>query len=146
MIRILQGLMNSQQQQTELLRQGLLTAPREQRLGTVSDFRRLQPAEFLGTEKTLNTEQWLIDMTDLLKAARIPGENQVEVAKIQLKDVARTWWLAEEARLEKPISWDQFSKGFYKRFFPATAQKEMEESLSRCSSEIDQWMSMLLNS
>ena len=74
-------------------------------------------------------------MTDLLKAARIPAENQVEVAKIQLKDVARTWWLAEEARLEKPISWDQFSKGFYERFFPATAQKEMEEQFIR----LQQW-------
>ena len=63
----------------------------------------------------------MIDMTDLLKVARISGENQVKVAKIQLKDVAKTWWIAEEARLEKPISWDQLSKGFYKRFFPATA-------------------------
>ena len=97
----------------------------------MSDFRRLQPADFSGTEKPLDTEQWLIDMTDLLTGARIPGENQVEVAKIQLKDVARTWWLAEEARLEKPISWDQFSKGFYERFFPATAQKEMEEQFIR---------------
>ena len=55
----------------------------------------------------------------------------MEVAKIQLKDVVRTWWLAEESRLEKPISWDQFSKGFYERFFPATAQKEMEEQFIR---------------
>ena len=57
MIRILQGMMQSQQQQTELLRQGLLVAPREQRPGNVSDFRRLQPAIFLGTEKPLDAEQ-----------------------------------------------------------------------------------------
>ena len=82
MMRILQGMIASQQQQTELLRQGLLTAPQEQRSGTVSDFRRLQPAEFSGTEKPLDAEQWLIDMTNLLKAARILGENQVKVAKI----------------------------------------------------------------
>ena len=109
MMRVLQGMMQSQQQQTELLRQGLLVAPREQRPGNVSDFRRLQPAVFSGTEKPLDAEQWLIDTTDLLKAARVPDENQVEVAKIQLRDVARTWWLAEEATLEKPITWDQFS-------------------------------------
>jgi len=131
MMRVLQGMMQSQQQQTELLRQGLLVAPREQRPGNVSDFRRLQPAIFSGTEKPLDAEQWLIDTTDLLKAARVPDENQVEVAKIQLRDVARTWWLAEEATLEKPITWDQFSKGFYERFFPATAQKEMEEQFIR---------------
>jgi len=72
----------------------------------MSDFRRLQPAVFSVTEKPLDAEQWLIDMTDLLKAARIPNKNQMEVAKIQLKDVSRTRWLAEEASLEKPIFWD----------------------------------------
>jgi len=58
----------------------------------------------------------------------------VEVAKIQLKDVTRIWWLAEEARLKKSITWDQFSKGFYERFFLATAQKEMEEQFIGYSS------------
>ena len=56
----------------------------------------------------LNVEQWLIDMIDLMRAAWIPKEDQLEVTKIQLKNIARTWWLAEEARLEKLISWDQF--------------------------------------
>ena len=51
----------------------------------------------------------------------------MKVAKIQLKDVARTWWMAEEARLEKPLTWGQFSKSFYERFFLVTAQKEMKE-------------------
>ena len=109
MMRVLHGMIESQHQQTELLRQALLTAPREQRPGSVSDFRKLQPATFSGIEKSLGAEHWPIDTTDLLKAARIPDENQVEVAKIQLKDVARTWWLAEEERLEKPITLDQFS-------------------------------------
>ena len=45
--------------------------------------------------------------------------------------MARTWWLAEEARLEKPITWDQFSKSFYERFFSKTAQKEMEDQFIR---------------
>jgi len=131
MMRVLHGMMESQHQQTEFLRQALLTAPKEQRPGNVSDFRRPQTATFSCTEKPLDAEQWLIDTIDLLKAAQILDENQVEVAKIQLKDVARTWWLAEEARLEKPITWDRFSKGFYERFFPAMAQKYMEEQFIR---------------
>jgi len=45
----------------------------------------------------------------------------VKLVKVQLKDVALTWWLAEEAILEKPTSWDQFLRSFYERFFPATA-------------------------
>ena len=47
------------------------------------------PAIFTGGERPLDAEQWLIDTTDLLKAARVPEEDQVEVAKIQLKDVAK---------------------------------------------------------
>ena len=70
----------------------------------MSDFRRLQPIVFSGTEKPLDAKQWQIDMTNLFKAARIPNKKQVKMAKIQLKDVARTWWPAEEARLEKPFS------------------------------------------
>ena len=55
---------------------------------------------FSGMKRPLDAEQWLVNMTDLQKATRIPDKNQVEVAKIQLKDVVRTWWLAEEARLK----------------------------------------------
>ena len=64
-------------------------APSEQRPGNISEFRRLQPTVFSGTEKSLDAEQWLIDTTDLMKVAQILKENQVEVAKIQLRDVAR---------------------------------------------------------
>ena len=53
-------------------------------------FKRLQLAVFSGTEKPLDVEQWMIDTTDLLKAARVPDVNKVEVTKIQLKDVAKT--------------------------------------------------------
>ena len=76
MTRFLQSMMENQQRQTEILHQGLLTAPHEQRPGSISDFKRLQPAIFLGTEKPIDAEQWLINTIDLLKAARIPEENQ----------------------------------------------------------------------
>ena len=55
---------------------------------------------FSGIERPLDAKQWMLDTTDLMKAARIPDENQVEVAKIQLKDMARTWWPAQEAKLD----------------------------------------------
>ena len=106
-------------------------APHEQRPGNVSEFRKMQPVVFSRTEKPLDAKQWLIDTTDLMRAAQISDENQVKVVKIQLRDVVRTWWLAKETRLETPISWDQFSKSFYEKFFPRTAQKEMEEQFIR---------------
>jgi len=91
LLRFLQGMMENHQQKMKLLRQGLVTVPREQKPGNVSDFRRLQLAIFIGEEKPLDAEQWLIDTTDLLNAAHMTIDNQVEVAKIQFKGVARTW-------------------------------------------------------
>ena len=114
--------------------------------GNVSDFKRLHPTIFTGEERPLDAEQWLIDVTVLLKAARVPKENQVDVSMIQLKDVARTWWLAEEARLDKSITWDQFSKSFYDRFFSTIAQKEIKNSSSDFSNGTTLWMSMPLSS
>ena len=93
----------SQQEQTTLLRDGLLAvqqastaalekvvSSRERRPGNFSDFRKLQPPIFTGTEKPLEAEQWITDMTNLLGAAKIPPADQVNVVKIQLTDVART--------------------------------------------------------
>jgi len=74
-MRILQGIIETQQKQTKPLCQGLLEAPKEQSPRNTFNFRRLQPAVFSKTEKPLDAEQWLIDTTDLLKVARIPEEN-----------------------------------------------------------------------
>jgi len=71
----------------------------------ISDFKRLQQATFACIRKLLDAEQWLIDMTNLLKATHVPEEYQVEMVKAQLMGMAKTWWLAEEERLEKPITW-----------------------------------------
>ena len=92
----------------------------------MSDFRRLQPAIFSGTEKPLDAEQWLVDMTDLLKAARVPDENQVEVTKIQLKDVARTWWLAE-SDIRETHHLGPVLKGFLREILPCNSSKKMKE-------------------
>jgi len=49
-------MMENQQKQTELLRQGLIAAPKEQRSSNVSEFRRLQPAIFTGEERPLDAK------------------------------------------------------------------------------------------
>ena len=85
---VLRDMIESQQQQTTLMRDSLIAvhqtttmameraiAPREPKLGNVSDFRRLQPATFAETEKSLDAEQWLVDMTNLLNAACVPKDD-----------------------------------------------------------------------
>ena len=51
----------------------------------------------------------------------------MKVVKVQLTDIARTWWSIEETKLQEPISWKQFIDSFYERFFPTCAKKEMAE-------------------
>ena len=134
-----QAQMTNQQLQTTMLREGLLaaqeattvvlekvTAPREARTGSAADFKKLSPAMFVGTESPLEAERWITDVANLLKVAKVPAEDQVEVIQILLTDVARTWWLAEEDLLTQPITWKQFTESFFERFFPKTARRDME--------------------
>ena len=61
------------------------------RAGTVADFRRLGPDTFAGTETPLQAEQWIVKMEQLLKAARIPDADKVNVVGIQLTNLAHIW-------------------------------------------------------
>ena len=70
MERFLQSMMENQQRQMKILHHGLLTAPREQRPGNVSNFRRLQPSVFSGTERPL-------DVLTLKKDKILIGPNNV---------------------------------------------------------------------
>ena len=145
MMRLLQGMMEGQRQQTELLREGLITMPQYQRPRSVSDFRRLQLAFFFDIEKPLDVEQRLKDTTDLLKAIRIPNNDQVDMAKRQLKDVARPGGRQKKRdsiSLSLGTSSPRVSTGGY---FPHQ-QKKWKSSLSSYSSEISSLMSMLRNS
>lgn len=74
----------------------------------------------------MKAEQWTIVMENLLKAARIPKENQVEVVYIQLTNVARTWWLAEEIKYHEPLTWEKFMEAFHTRIFPIETGNEEE--------------------
>ena len=102
-------------------------APKEPKVGNIADFRRLNPREFSGNEDPLESEQWITDMENLLEAANVPIVDYVKVVKVQLTDIARTWWLTEEAKIQVSHTWKQFSDGFFERFFPESAQKDLEE-------------------
>lgn len=64
-------------------------ALKKPKVGNVSDFWRLNPVTFSGNEKSLDAEQWLIDMVNLLEAANVPEADQVKVVKVQLTNIAR---------------------------------------------------------
>lgn len=85
--------------------------PTQEKWSSITDIRRLHPSTFSRVETPLEVEQWMVYMKNLLEAAHIPPESRVNVVQIQLNNVARTWWPAEEARLEKLILWNIFFEG-----------------------------------
>lgn len=66
-------------------------------------------------------------MKTLLKAARIPKENRVEVMYIQLTNVARICWQAKEVRHQELLILETFVVAFHARFFHASAKREMRK-------------------
>ena len=100
------------------------------RTGTVADFKRLGPSIFAGTETPLEAEQWMVKTEQLLKAARVPEADRVDVVSIQLTDLAHIWWTNELTRLEAPVTWETFSEAFLEKFFPETAKFEMERKFT----------------
>ena len=138
MMRVLMGMLEEQKKlreaqdrQMEMMKEGLLAAqntateavnkaaaPKEQRVGNVLDFRRLNPKEFSGNETPLEADQWLADMVNLLEAAKVPEADRVTVVRVQLTDITRTWWLSEEAKSTEESVGNSFRTDFWRGSFP----------------------------
>lgn len=82
-----------------------ITAPRNQHPKGISNFRSLlmDLSIFSRIAGVLEAEQWLVEMKNLLKTTRVLNADKIDVIKIQLADIARTWWQLEENRLTQPI-------------------------------------------
>ena len=86
-------------------------------------------------------------MMNLLEAVNIPTADQVRIVKVQLADIAMTWWLTEEAKLTGQAMWKNFTDGFDERFFPETTRKEMEErfiNLRQWNRSVDEYTTKFL--
>ena len=69
----------------------------------------------------------MVNTAGLLEAANISEEDKVKVVKIQLLDVAHTWWQAKKEKLDEVVSWKVFSESFREKFYPSTARADMEQ-------------------
>jgi len=99
-LRAMQRMFEAQQEHNRLIQERLdrqedvgrpaigAPPPPPLRTGTVADFKRLGPSIFAGTETPLEAEQWMVKTEQLLKAARVPEADRVDVVSIQLTDLA----------------------------------------------------------
>ncbi|XP_020264431.1 uncharacterized protein LOC109840265 [Asparagus officinalis] len=81
-------------------------------------------------------------MDRLLRTAKIPDDDRVDIVQLQLSNVARTWWDTEEEKLPKPVSLETFRESFLEAFFPKTARLEMQRQfvmLRQRASTVDEY-------
>lgn len=77
----------------------------------------------------MKAKQWLVENENLFDVVCIENGDWGEMVKIQL-DITYTWWLAEEDRLMKPITWDIFNKSFTAKLFPQIALSNLEQKFN----------------
>lgn len=86
---------NAKQQQVEALWVGVIemldhvVVMRDRRLGRISDWRHLHLSTLLGTTRVLEVVERLVEMENLLRAARVPDMDKIDILKIQLIDITK---------------------------------------------------------
>ena len=76
--------------------------------------------KFLGLQTNKDPQNFLDHIKKIFKVMEVTGNDQVELASYQLKDVAHIWytqWKKNRGTDEAPITWECFSDTFLDRFF-----------------------------
>ncbi|KAJ6839875.1 uncharacterized protein M6B38_311945 [Iris pallida] len=165
MMALLQQMLQTQQRQTEVLRQTMENshqlamaavergapatvegAPAQQqgqgRPGTHLDFRKMNPRDFRGTEGILYADDWLEDVQRSLELAEVPRGLWVTSTASQFFDIALTWYRTDPRASVRGISWEDFRKLFKEKFYPDVALTALEgqfASLEQGSSSVDEY-------
>ncbi|KAJ6816953.1 uncharacterized protein M6B38_413695 [Iris pallida] len=165
MMALLHQMLQTQQRQTEVLRQTMENshqlamaavergapttaegAPAQQqgqgRPGTHLDFRKMIPQDFRGTEGILYADDWLEDVQRSLELAEVPRALWVTSAASQFFDIALTWYRTDPRASERGLSWEDFRKLFKEKFYPDVAVSALEgqfASLEQGSSSVDEY-------
>ncbi|KAJ6792148.1 Uncharacterized protein M6B38_241995 [Iris pallida] len=164
MMALLQQMLQTQQRQTEVLRQTMENshqlamaavergapatvegAPAQQqgqgRPGTHLDFRKMNPRDFKGTEGILYADDWLEDVQRSLELAEVPralGDFCSEPVLRHSADVVPHG----SACVSEGLSWEDFRKLFKEKFYPDVAVSALEgqfASLEQGSSSVDEY-------
>ena len=87
----------------------------------VRDFVRMNPPEFLGSQVGKDPQNFIDEVKKIFEVMQVTGNDRVELASYQLKDVTHIWynqWKENRGTNASPITWDCFSETFLDRFSP----------------------------
>ncbi|XP_020258885.1 uncharacterized protein LOC109835317 [Asparagus officinalis] len=100
----------------------------------MGEFKKLSPPSFEGTTDPTIAEHWITEMEKVFTYMKCPEEEKVDYAVYMLKDRAYGWWQMQVRTLgEKAykISWEEFKKIFYEKYFPSTVRKQKEQEFRK---------------
>jgi hypothetical protein len=86
-------------------------------------FERLNIPMFDGKQGPIESENWLVDVEEILQLAGCTEEQKVQYTAYRLSGEAKRWWNAKKVLLvqelgnERAISWERFQKEFLQHYF-----------------------------
>ncbi|XP_015068806.1 uncharacterized protein LOC107013405 [Solanum pennellii] len=80
----------------------------------------MNPNEFLGSQTGEDPQNFLDDIKKFFEVMQFTGNDRVELASYQLKDLAHIWYTQwkENTGIDVAPTWDFFSETILERFFP----------------------------
>ncbi|KAA0051440.1 ty3-gypsy retrotransposon protein [Cucumis melo var. makuwa] len=90
------------------------------------DFRKYNPKTFDGSmDNPTKAQMWLTSIETIFRYMKCPEDQKVQCAVFFLEDRGTAWWETAERMLRGDVSkitWDQFKKNFYAKFFSANVK------------------------
>ena len=118
-----------------LLKRAIVT-PHCQIEGATSKIKVPEPKCFCGSRNSKELENFLWDMDQYFKAARIPVGDQVTITSMYLSGDAKLWWrtrMEDDACAGRPIieTWEALKKELRDQFLPCNTAWVARESLKK---------------
>ncbi|XP_028075669.1 uncharacterized protein LOC114277904 [Camellia sinensis] len=109
--------------------------PTEIRLTAIERFKKLGAPSFSGSPNPMEAEAWLRRVEQIFSVMEVSDEQRVALASFMLVEEAEYWWEATQRLLTASgtggLTWNQFTKVFNDKYFPATYRYEKEREFLR---------------
>ncbi|XP_028071133.1 uncharacterized protein LOC114273529 isoform X2 [Camellia sinensis] len=139
--RLLESMASLAERQTHILEQQNaaqsrpFVQPTENRLTAIERFKKLGAPSFSGSPNPMEAEAWLRRVEQIFSVMEVSDEQRVALASFMLVEEAEYWWEATQRLLTASgtggLTWNQFTKVFNDKYFPATYRYEKEREFLR---------------
>ena len=113
-----------------------LNNPNTSEEGPMSKIKVPEPKQFNGSRNAKELENFLWDMEQYFKAARIPDREQVSITSMYLSGDAKLWWrtrMADDLSAGRPsvVVWESLKKELKDQFLPCNTSWLARENLKK---------------